>query len=99
MNEVQVSYNNCYVAGADSIDTSLVHSTGHAEPTSRLLDGSEDHGYDEEWQEPAILPDGRKCYLMYLFDIADITNADGDALLAEDYPWDDDHVRRIILVD
>lgn len=96
MNMVQISYRNCYDPKAETIDAArvLVATGDCAEPTSRLLAGSEDHGYAEEWQEPAVLPDGRKCYRMYLFDAEDIADKD-----PEFYPWDDDHVRRIILVD
>ena len=98
---VQVGYNNTTIKGSETIDPSLVKATGqNAEPTSRLLDGSEDHGYAEEWQEPALMPDGRPCYRMYLFDSEElIDELTGEQINAEDYPWDDDHVRRIILVD
>ncbi|MDD5060685.1 MAG: hypothetical protein PHN44_00170 [Candidatus Marinimicrobia bacterium] len=81
------------------IDPSTVIATDQAVPTGRLLDGSSDHGYVEEWQEPAILPDGRQCYRMYLFDDDDITDEEGNHLDADCYPWDNDHVRRILLAD
>jgi hypothetical protein len=97
--KVQVGYSNSTIAGSEQIDPSLVNATGNAEPTGRLLDGSEDHGYAEEWQEPAVMPDGRRCSRMYLFEDDEIVDADGEPLLPEDYPWDDEHVSRIILIE
>jgi hypothetical protein len=97
--KVSLTYNNENRSDDELIDPALVEPTGNAEPTSRVLDGSSDHGYAEEWQEPAVLPDGRECYRMYLFDDEDITGENGERLLAEDYPWDDEHVRRVLLVD
>jgi len=91
---VQVHYGNTTIDGAEQIDPALVEATGHAEPTSRVLDGSEDHGYAEEWQEPAVMPDGRPCLRMYLFDDDEVCEEE-----AENYPWDDDHVKRIVLLD
>lgn len=83
----------------ERIDPALavVASGTQAYPTGRLLDGSGDHGYDEEWFEKATLPDGRACYRAYLFDESDITDDDGEPLDAENYPWDSEHVRRIVL--
>ena len=97
---MQVHYSNTTDPYADLVDLSLVTSTGEAaEPTSRQLDGSEDNGYTEEWREPAVMPDGTSCYKMYLFSEDDITYEDGEPRLAEDYPWDDEHVRRVVLAD
>lgn len=97
---VQVGYNNTTIPGSAQIDPVLVKATGeNAQPTSRLLDGSEDHGYSEEWAEPATMPDGRKCHRMYLFDEDDISDDNGDPLDPESYPWDNNHVKRIILID
>lgn len=97
---VPVGYTNTDTQAMDRINPADVRATGeNAEPTSRLLDGSSDHGYAEEWQEPATMPDGRACYRMYLFTADDIVDADGEPLDAEDYPWDNAHVRRIRLID
>lgn len=97
---IQIGYRNTSSPSNESIDPSLVNATGgNAVPTSRVLDGGEDHGYAEEWQEPAVLPDGRECYRMYLFDSSEIVNDNGEPLEAENYPWDDDHVARILLAD
>ena len=81
-----------------TISANMVNPTDQAVPTGRLLDGSCDHGYVEEWQEPAILPDGRECYRIYLFAAEDIYTDDGYPIDADEYPWDDDHVARIILI-
>lgn len=92
---VQISAYNHSDASSEVIDPALVFATGNAEPTGRVLDGSEDHGYAEEWAEPAVLPDGRECSRMYLFAADEIVSDDGEPLEAEDYPWDDAHVARI----
>lgn len=96
---VQISAYNHSDKSCERIAPSLVEPTGNAEPTSRVLDGSEDHGYAEEWAEPAALPDGRSCYRMYLFTKNEIVDDDGEPLEAENYPWDDDHVARIKVSD
>jgi len=93
--KVQVNYYNNTVDGSEMIDPALVTATDNAEPTSRVLSGSEDGGYAQEWQEPAIMPDGRKCNRMYLFTQDEIDAVED----AEDLPWDDEHVVRIILID
>lgn len=71
--------------------------TGNAEPTSRVLDGSLDHGFTEEWSEPATLPSGQACRVIYLFDDADIVDTDGEPLESENYPWDPEHIRRVVV--
>jgi hypothetical protein len=88
-----------FIDSIESIDPSAVEATGNAEPTSRVLNGSRDHGYAEEWSEPAVMPDGRKCSRIYLFTESEIVNDDGEPLEAENYPWDDGHVARILLAD
>jgi hypothetical protein len=97
---IRISFGNTDRADDEMIDFDKITSTGNAEPTSRVLDGSQDHGYAEEWSEPGILPDGRTGQIMYLFDDDDITDGDGNPLEeAEDYPWDEEHVRRFVLND
>lgn len=94
---VQVSWINVSDPHNETVDVSLVVSIGDgAEPTSRVLDGSEDHGYAQEWSEEARMPDGRKCYRMYLFTAEEVEAAGENS---EDLPWDDEHVARIILAD
>jgi hypothetical protein len=99
--KVHVTWTNENRTGDEMIDPALaeVETGTQAYPTSRLLDGSSDHGYAEEWAEPATLPDGRPCLRMYLFDDEDIHDEEGEPLLAENYPWDHEHVRRILLLD
>ena len=66
------------------VDPSNIESIGQAYPSNRVLQGSSDSQYSEEWLEDGLLPDGRECTLVYLFDDDDI-----DGLDPEDYPWDD----------
>lgn len=81
------------------INPDEVSSTDQAYCTSRALDGSDDHGYAQEWQEPGLLPDGRECLITYLFDDEDLTDGNGNEYEdAEFYPWDSEHVARILLV-
>jgi len=97
--KVRCGYSNSSSPSDEMVDIAMIESTGeNAEPTSRLLDGSEDHGYAEEWQEPAAMPNGDRCLKMYLFASDEITNEDGEPLQPEDYPWDDEHVRRVVIV-
>ncbi|MBU1039808.1 MAG: hypothetical protein KKF77_01755 [Proteobacteria bacterium] len=78
-------------------DFALFASSGNAEPTSRVLEGSNDHGYAEEWVERGTY-NGEPCRLVYLFDDADICDADGNPLEeADSYPWDVEHMARIIM--
>lgn len=73
-------------------------STGAAEPTSRVLDGSDDHGYAEEWAEPGYVSiEGEKheATRMYLFRDEELAEFEEP----ENYPWDQEHVPRIILKD
>jgi len=72
---------------------------GNAEPTSRLLEGSSNHGYAEEWQQESKLPNGSKCLIMYLFDTEGITDIDGEPKDPENYPWDSEHVSYVRLLD
>lgn len=66
-----------------------IRSTGNAESTSRVLDGSADHGYAQEWLEPATLEDGRKGSIVYLFRDEDLLDPEGEEIVeAENYPWD-----------
>ena len=54
-----------------------------AQPTSRVLDGSSDHGYAQEWVEYGTYQ-GRRVKVIYLFDDDDILDIDE----AENLPWD-----------
>jgi hypothetical protein len=99
MRKVQVSHYNYREKDTEQIDPSLVAATEQAQPTARILDGSDDNGFAEEWQEPAVMPDGRKCYRVYLFNKDEITDEDGELLEADQYPFDHEHVRRIVLIE
>ncbi len=67
----------------------------NAVPTCRLLDGTNDFWAAEEWAEPVVAPDGRAATKYYLFEKKEITDDNGDGMLAEDYPFDAAHVSRI----
>jgi len=43
------------------------------------------------------MPDGRKCYRIYLFNEDEIKDDDGELLEADEYPFDHEHVQRIVL--
>ena len=64
-----------------------------AQPTNRVLDGSADSDYAQEWSAPATFR-GHSCTVYYLFDDEEVAEAGEDA---GDLPWDWDHVSRIIL--
>lgn len=68
----------------------------NAEPTSRCLSGTSDFWAAEEWAEPVFAPDGRSATKYYLFAADDITDDDGNPIDADDYPWDAQHVSRIV---
>ena len=85
-------HHTSYSSTVDHIDFNDIKSLDNAYPTSRVLDGSEDQGYSEEWEEPARLPDGKTGCIVYLFDAEDIANVD-----AESYPWDYNHVKCFVL--
>jgi|CXWL01.1.fsa_nt_gi hypothetical protein len=95
MGQVQITRGNYYNPDmlAETIDPSLVEPTGSTYPTGRVLDGSSDHGYAQEWAEPGVLPDGRRCRRMFLFSEEDIEGIEEE----ENYPWDMEHVVRIVL--
>lgn len=72
--------------------------TDCAEPTSRVLDGSDDHGYDYEWAEPGYVTiegEKREAACMYLFTAEELEEIEDP----ENYPWDEKHVGRILLKD
>lgn len=99
MKVVPVTYNNSDSRPLSYIDPSIVEATDAAFCTNRVLEGSEDAGYAQEWCERARLPDGRNCLRVYLFSSSDLVDGNGDPLVDEDLPWDDDHVVRIRLID
>ena len=84
------------------IETSLTaddyKATSQAEPTSRLLScDSEDHWAAQEWVEYGTIG-GKECTAYYLFSTDDITDDDGNEFEEADmYPWDNDHLVRIVI--
>lgn len=77
----------------------IEYANDPAQPTSRCLSGSNDHWAAEEWVQDAIMPDGRKCQVFYLFSADEIVDDDGAGIIAENYPWDADHISRVVLDD
>lgn len=93
---IPVQYNNGDAEPVTFVSFGSFEASDNAEPSSRVLDGSIDHGYDEEWLEPGtVVVDGksRQAVRVFLFDDFDIAEQ------AEDYPWDADHCARILLRD
>jgi len=88
---VEIKYDGLCKLGMVDV-SEFIASGENATPTSRVLDGSQDHGYAEEWQEEGTIC-GKSCRAIYLFDAEEV---DQDA---ENYPWDPDHIARIILDD
>ena len=81
-----------------SIEYSEIRDIENAEPTSRVLDGSYDHGFAEEWSAPAkLFGTDAVGTVIYLFTESDITDDDGEPLDAEFYPWDEEHTARVIV--
>ena len=73
-------------------------ATSQAQPTARVLEGSEDHGMAQEWSEEGKCGDiDVICY--YIFSNSDITWDNGELMDAEDYPWDGEHVKKIVPVE
>lgn len=98
--ETKVSVYNLGGQLAGEINPDEIEYTNDpAQPTSRCLSGSNDHWAAEEWAQDAIMPDGRKCQVFYLFSADEIVDDDGNPLEAENYPWDADHISRVVLDD
>lgn len=93
---IPVQYTNGDAQPVARVSFADFESSGNAQPTSRMLDGSLDHGFAQEWIEPGhITIDGerRPARLVYLFSDADCRDE------AADYPWDAAHAARILLAD
>lgn len=94
MPQVPVHYSGGPAFG--QVDSSAFAPSGNAQPTSRVLDGSADHGFAEEWAEPGtVVIDGEtlRASRIYLFEAEEVTED------ADNYPWDDAHVARVIVLD
>ena len=81
----------------ETIDITTVTTTDQAEATNRVLE----HYIAAEYQEPAVMPDGRKCLKIYQFDMYEVEDAQADDNDAweEDLPWDDEHVNHVVIYD
>lgn len=103
--KVPVSYSDTPAADADLIDagqaiaTDKAYLRGTQLDDDQIADPEQIGSFEEEWAEPAILPDGRKCLKIYVFSRDDKTNDEGNSVSSEDYPWDDAHVRWIKLIE
>ena len=99
MGKINVTLGNNFNSATDElVHYHSIDITGNAEPTSRLLSGSYDAGYVQEWIAPCMLEDGREGEAVYLFDDEDIVWSDGEPRETEDYPWDEEHLHRIKLI-
>jgi hypothetical protein len=81
----------------ETIDITTVITTEQAEATNRVL---ESH-IAAEYQEPAVMPDGRKCLKIYQFDedaLREAQSDDNDAW-EESLPWTDEYVDHVVIYD
>lgn len=66
----------------------------NAEPTSRVLDGSRDHGWDQEWAvDGTIFLNGEHvdARMIFLFDAGDVESED-----ASEWPWQERAARIVV---
>lgn len=85
-------YNHITVGQADPL---LFVGSGQAVPTSRVLDGSQDDGFYEEWSESGTYL-GEAAERIYLFAEEDTQDDEGYPLDPADYPWGES-IARIVL--
>jgi hypothetical protein len=89
---INIEQDNSIIGQCDYKDFSPNFSTAY--PTSRVIDGSRDHGWDQEWaQEGAITLNGEEteCTMIFLFDADDVENDDPNY-----WPWEDRAARIVI---
>jgi len=81
----------------ETADITTVKTTGQAEPTNRVLEPY----IAAEYQEPAVMPDGRKCLKIYQFDEDALREAQGNDndTWEESLPWNDEHVDHVVIYD
>lgn len=81
----------------ETADITTIKTTGQAEPTNRVLEPY----IAAEYQEPAVMLDGRECLKIYQFDEDEVRDAqsDGNDTWEEDLPWDDEHVDHVVIYD
>ncbi|NCC23551.1 MAG: hypothetical protein EOM26_14075 [Alphaproteobacteria bacterium] len=88
---IPVELNNEVVSYARFDDFTTEHECF---PTSRSLNGSRDHGWDQEWAaDGTIFHDGEHvdARMIFLFDEDDVENED-----ASEWPWEDRAARIVI---
>jgi len=72
-----------------SIDAGKITMINQALPTSRLLDGSSDHGAYAEYTQPCTLPDGTEATAVYILQDEHVQGSDGEIMEDESqYDWD-----------
>ena len=81
----------------ETVDIATVTTTGQAEPTNRVLE----YYVAAEYQEPAVMPDGRACAKIYQYDedVVKDAQADDNDAWEESLPWDDEHVAHVVIYD
>jgi tRNA A37 threonylcarbamoyladenosine biosynthesis protein TsaE len=82
----------------ETVDITTVITAGQAELTNAIV---EPYNIVIEYQEPAVMPDGRKCLKIYHFDEYEIKDAQADDndTWEEDLPWNDAHVAHVVIYD
>ena len=82
----------------ETVDIATVITTDQAESINRVF---EESYIAAEYQEPAVMPDGRKCLKIYQFDEDEVKDAQADDNDAweESLPWDDEHVDHVVIYD
>ena len=81
----------------ETVIAAEVSPAGQAEPTNRVLE----HYIAAEYQEPAVMPDGRKCLKIYQFDRSEVKDAQADDndTWEEALPWNEEHVDHVVIYD
>jgi hypothetical protein len=69
----------------------FVPNSQGAEPTNRVLPGASSAFDPQEWLERGTI-NGEPAQVFYIFDEEEASSED-----AEDYPWDEAHIDRIII--
>ena len=89
---MNIEMGNEIIGEADYSD--FTASLEPAVPTSRVIDGSRDHGWDQEWtQEGTITIDGEdtSATMVFLFGAEDVESDDPNY-----WPWEDRAARIVI---
>ena len=81
----------------ETVDVATIRTIGQATATNRILDPY----VAAEYQEPAIMPDGRKCLKVYQFEERELRDAqaNGNDAWEEALPWDEGHVDHVVIYD